>query len=234
MMIINTRPEKQSAQLKILADDEGIEIRHIHLSQTKFKNLASNSIQKLENISSYKNIIFTSQNSVINGLKILESFWRIDLLNHNFLTTGPATSNKLLKKGIKSVFPDNFSSKGVLNLVRNNFPGKSLLFCGDNSNGFLQKELGEDIEEIVCYEINYLIKEVKKITKDREIILIYNFGTIEFLINHLNNDILENKVFVVASENIKQKIENESKRLEIYVSSKPTDKMMMSMAKNFI
>jgi hypothetical protein len=50
----------------------------------------------------------------------------------------------------------------------------------------------------------------------------------------LNNDILENKVFVVASENIKQKIENESKRLEIYVSSKPTDKMMMSMAKNFI
>ena len=33
---------------------------------------------------------------------------------------------------------------------------------------------------------------------------------------------------------IKQKIENESKRLEIYVSSKPTDKMMMSMAKNFI
>ena len=77
-------------------------------------------------------------------------------------------------------------------------------------------------------------KLVKKITKDREIILIYNFGTIEFLINHLNNDILENKVFVVASENIKQKIENKSKRLEIYVSSKPTDKMMMSMAKNFI
>ena len=27
MMIINTRPEKQSAQLKSLADDEGIEIK---------------------------------------------------------------------------------------------------------------------------------------------------------------------------------------------------------------
>ena len=47
-------------------------------------------------------------------------------------------------------------------------------------------------------------------------------------------DILVCRTEHPLTENIKQKIENESKRLEIYVASKPTDKMMMSMAKNFI
>lgn len=234
MMIVNTRPKSLSINLKKLAMDLGIEINNIHMSKINFIAPKEDSICKIQNIDSYKNIIFTSQNSVINGLKIIEDFHSINSLNNNFLTTGPSTSNKLLQKGVRSISPLEHSSKGILDLIRTNFPGKNLLFCGNNSNGFLQKSLNEDLDEIICYEVSYLPEEVKKITNIKEVLLIYNFGTFQFLIDHLDKAILENKIFIVASERIKKKLDKEHRGLEVYVSSGPSDKMMISMAKNFI
>jgi hypothetical protein len=79
-----------------------------------------------------------------------------------------------------------------------------------------------------------LPEEVKKIINIKEVLLIYNFGTFQFLIDHLDKAILENKIFIVASERIKKKLKKEHRGLEVYVSSGPSDKMMISMAKNFI
>lgn len=234
MIIINTRPKNLSSNLKNLSKDQGIKISNIHLSKIVSTNLDKRSIKKIENIHLYNNIIFTSQNSVINGLEIIKSLNVIDLLDHNILTTGPATSDKLLKKGIQSIFPNELSSEGILGLIRTNFPGKSLLFCGNNSNRILQDNLGKDLDEILCYEVIYLAEELKKINNNKEIVLIYNFGTIKFLIDHLDETILKKKIFIVASENIKKKLRDGSKDLEVYVSSSPSDEMMIEMVKNFI
>ena len=119
MMIINTRPEKQSAQLKILADDEGIEIRHIHLSQTKFKNLASNSIQKLENISSYKNIIFTSQNSVTS---LMTNLLPENLDGKKIAAIGNSTKKTLndMKIHVDICPKSDFTSESLLREIKKN------------------------------------------------------------------------------------------------------------------
>lgn len=98
MIIINTRPKNLSSNLKNLSKDQGIKISNIHLSKIVSTNPDKRSIKKIENIHLYNNIIFTSQNSAINGLEIIKSLNVIDLLDHNILTTGPATSDKLLKK----------------------------------------------------------------------------------------------------------------------------------------
>jgi hypothetical protein len=45
---------------------------------------------------------------------------------------------------------------------------------------------------------------------------------------------LKKKIFIVASENIKKKLRDDSKELEVYVSSSPSDEMMIEMVKNFI
>lgn len=90
------------------------------------------------------------------------------------------------------------------------------------------------MDEILCYEVIYLAEELKKINNNKEIVLIYNFGTIKFLIDHLDETILKKKIFIVASENIKKKLRDGSKDLEVYVSSSPSDEMMIEMVKNFI
>jgi len=79
-----------------------------------------------------------------------------------------------------------------------------------------------------------LLEQIPKVTDNNEIFLIYNFSTLKFLITNLDDAVLRKKIFIVASENIKDRCQNEFKELEIHVSQSPTDKMMIDMAKNFI
>lgn len=233
-MIINTRPKNLSENLISLCKDQRIPLNNIYLSEINFINPEEDSIRKIKNISSYSNIIFTSQAAVMHGLDILKSFYKLDTLPHNFLSVGSATSSRLLAAGIKSQYPKSHSSKGMLELIDIDFPGTTLLFCGDNSNGFLQQNLKDSLDEIVCYDVIYLLNQIEKITDNNEIFLIYNFGTIKFLLDNLDEKVLRKKIFVVASENIKRKCQKISKVLKIHVSKNPTDEMMIDRAKNLI
>ena len=233
-MIINTRPKNLSGNLISLCEAQEIALNNIYLSKINSIGPSKIAIDKIKNIHSYSNLIFTSQAAASYGLDILKSFFDLDVLPHNFLSVGPATSNKLLESGIKSHFPQSHSSEGILKLIEKNFLGKSLLFCGENSNGFLQQKLKASLDEIVCYEVIYLLEQIPKVTNNNEIFLIYNFNTLKFLITNLDDAVLRKKIFIVASENIKCRCQNEFKELEIHVSQSPTDKMMIDMAKNFI
>lgn len=233
-MIINTRPKNLSGNLISLCEAQEIALNNIYLSQINSIDPSEDAIDKIKNIYSYSNLVFTSQAAVSHGLDILKSFYDLGNLPHNFLTVGPTTSNRLLASGIQSHFPQSHSSKGILELIKSSFPGNSLLFCGENSNGFLQQKLKGSLDEIVCYEVIYLPEQIPKVTDNNEIFLIYNFDTLKFLITNLDDAVLRKKIFIVASENIKCKCQNESIELEIHVSKNPTDKMMIDMAKNFI
>ena len=234
-MILNTRPKILSKRLNKLAQDQSLKIINAHLSDIEPTIEEKNLIElelKLKNISSYKNIIFTSQAAVIHGLPFINRF--ITNGEWNIFSIGPATKGMLLNNGVDSISPSNSSSKDVLNLIEQDYPGKNLLFCGDNSNNYLQGKLKENIDEIICYKLVYNKLELDKVSNGPKIILIYNFLTFSFLFKSLDHEILKDKIFIVISERVKDKIQSLSKslNLRIYVTKEPSDSSMLEVAKN--
>ena len=156
-MIVNTRPRLLSDKLVELSNNLNLEILNAHLSEIVSLDLEqdfNNSAGYLNKISAYKNINFTSQASAEIGLKILQKNISIDLGILKIFSIGPATKQILLKKGIDSISPNKSSSRALLELIQEKYPGRNLLFCGDNSNKFLQKNLN-NIDEIICYKLKF-------------------------------------------------------------------------------
>jgi uroporphyrinogen-III synthase len=238
-MIVNTRPKLLSSKLIELSSDLNLNVLNAHLSKIVTTDLKAD-FQKtkklLDRIDTYKNLIFTSQASVDIGLKIIKRYTDIDLNFINIFSIGPATKKLLYyKEGINSITPDEASSESLLKLIQSKYPGKNLLFCGDNSNKFLQNNLKESIDEISCYKLKYSDKDLKKITKYHRIILIYNFLTFEFIYKTVDSSFLNEKIIVTASKRIKDKIKilSKNQNLKVFAAKDPSDESMLSLAKSF-
>ena len=165
-MIINTRPISLSQNIITLCQDKQINLINTHLSeinQIMPEDIVDNWELKLTNFHTYENLIFTSQSSVKYGLELLRSRIDISKMKKNVFSVGLATKKILSHENISSISPENQSSEGILDILNSNYSGKSLLFCGKNSNNNLQNTLKERIDEIVCYELIYSRDQLNKI-----------------------------------------------------------------------
>ena len=240
-MIINTRPEEVSKKIIELCDQERIVCRHVHMSRIKF--LSGPKKQQIcreviKNIHTFSNIIFTSQASAKFGSKLFNS--NPGLLNskQNIFSVGDATKKILIDHGFKSITPTNKSSQGIIDLIKERFPGKNLIFCGENSNMNLQNAFKENMNEVVCYKLIFDKNQLQDVPKSSAVILIYNFLTFEFIYKNLVGGLIENKSFVLASERIKSEVSKIVKEKEIlnkiYISKSYMDIDMLEKAKEII
>lgn len=240
-MIINTRPKNLSQNINTLCATEKIDLTNLHLSEIKpisSKEMIKGWETKLKDIESYKNIIFTSQASASYGLEILKT--KIDLkeIQSNIFCIGIATKKIIEDKGMSSILPNHPSSEFLAELILKEYPGRNLLFCGTNSNKTLQKILKNNIDEIACYDLIYSDFEIAGVSQGPKIILIYNYLTFSFIYKAIEHKTLLEKIFVVSSQRIKDKIKknfgNEGLDIKIEVAESPSDESMLKKAKEFI
>ena len=240
-MIINTRPKAVSKKIIELCVQQKVECSHVHMSKIEF--LSGTKKQQInqevvKNIHTFSNIIFTSQASAKFGSELFNKNPKMLNSKQNFFSVGDATEKILIDNGFKSITPSNKSSQGIIDLIKEKFPGKNLIFCGENSNMNLQNAFKENMNEVVCYKLIFDINQLKNVPKSSAVILIYNFLTFEFIYKNLVGNLIENKSFVLASERIKSevsKIVEDTKILnKIYVSKSYMDKDMLEKAKEII
>ena len=240
-MIINTRPKAVSKKIIELFVHQKVECRHVHMSKIEF--LSGTKKQQIhqevvKNIHTFSNIIFTSQASAKFGSELFNKNSKMLNSKQNFFSVGDATKKILIDNGFKSITPINKSSQGIIDLIKEKFPGKNLIFCGENSNMNLQNAFKENMNEVVCYKLIFDINQLRDVPKSSAVILIYNFLTFEFIYKNLVKGLIENKSFVLASERIKSevsKIVEETEILnKIYVSKSYMDEDMLDKAKEII
>jgi len=240
-MIINTRPKAVSKKIIELCVQQKVECSHIHMSKIEF--LSGTKKQQInqevvKNIHTFSNIIFTSQASAKFGSELFNKNPMMLNSKQNFFSVGDATEKILIDNGFKSTTPSNKSSQGIIDLIKEKFPGKNLIFCGENSNMNLQNAFKENMNEVVCYKLIFDINQLKNMPKSSAVILIYNFLTFEFIYKNLVGNLIENKSFVLASERIKSEVSKIVKDTEIlnklYVSKSYMDEDMLEKAKEII
>ena len=239
-MIINTRPKEVSKKIIELCEQEKVECKHIHMSKLNFYLVQKNNRYKevIKNIHKFSNIIFTSQASAKFGSELFNKDPKILNSKQNIFSVGDATKKILIDNGFKSITPSNKSSQGIIDLIKEKFPGKNLIFCGENSNMNLQNAFKENMNEVVCYKLIFDINQLQDVPKSSAVILIYNFLTFEFIYKNLGRDLIENKSFVLASERIKSEVSKIVEDTEIlnkiYVSKSYMDEDMLEKAKEII
>jgi hypothetical protein len=240
-MIINTRPKAVSKKIIELCVQQKVECSNVHMSKIEF--LSGTKKQQInqevvKNIHTFSNIIFTSQASAKFGSELFNKNPKMLNSKQNFFSVGDATKKILIDNGFKSITPSNKSSQGIIDLIKEKFPGKNLIFCGENSNMNLQNAFKENMNEVVCYKLIFDINQLKNVPKSSAVILIYNFLTFEFIYKNLVGNLIENKSFVLASERIKSevsKIVEDTETLnKIYVSKSYMDEDMLEKAKEII
>jgi len=240
-MIINTRPKAVSKKIIELCVQQKVECSHVHMSKIEF--LSGTKKQQInqevvKNIHTFSNIIFTSQASAKFGSELFNKNPKMLNSKQNFFSVGDATKKILIDNGFKSITPSNKSSQGIIDLIKEKFPGKNLIFCGENSNMNLQNAFKENMNEVVCYKLIFDINQLKNVPKSSAVILIYNFLTFEFIYKNLVGNLIENKSFVLASERIKSEVSKIVEDTEIlnklYVSKSYMDEDMLEKAKEII
>ena len=240
-MIINTRPKAVSKKIIELCVQQKIECNHVHMSKIEF--LSGTKKQQInqevvKNIHTFSNIIFTSQASAKFGSELFNKNPKMLNSKQNFFSVGDATKKILIDNGFKSITPSNKSSQGIIDLIKEKFPGKNLIFCGENSNMNLQNAFKENMNEVVCYKLIFDINQLQNVPKSSAVILIYNFLTFEFIYKNLVENLIENKSFVLASERIKSEVSKIVEDTEIlnkiYVSKSYMDEDMLEKAKEII
>lgn len=236
-MIINTRPTILSSKLNSISNDKNLEVINAPLSSVEslpFNVDKINLKSRLQKNGYYKNIIFTSQASAIFGLANLIEL--AEMKSFNIFAVGPATKSVIAKAGINSLTPKEPSSRSLFTMIQKHYPGRNLLLCGENSNKYLQVKLEGDIDEIICYKLVYSKANLDLIEDGPKITLIYNFLTFLYIFESLDLAIIKNKIFVVASIRIKEKILEMTKdvKLEIFVAKDPSDNSMLEKAKEII
>jgi hypothetical protein len=240
-MIINTRPKAVSKKIIELCVQQKVECRHVHMS--KIELLSGTKKQQIhqeviKSIHTFSNIIFTSQASAKFGSELFNKNPKMLNSKQNFFSVGDATKKILIDNGFKSITPSDKSSQGIIDLIKEKFPGKNLIFCGENSNMNLQNAFKDNMNEVVCYKLIFDINELQDVPKSSAAILIYNFLTFEFIYKNLVGNIIENKSFVLASERIKSEVSKLVEDTEIlnkiYVSKSYMDEDMLEKAKEII
>ena len=234
-MIVNTRPLALSDSIKEIELKEKIDIRHIHLtsiSQVQDKVSQKKWFNLLVNIDIYKNIIFTSRSAVKFGMQLVPENKLKTFFLKKIYAIGPATGSELIKHNVKPIIASNPNSESLAEDLNTNNNDRSLIFCGTNTRGHLQNEL-KNIDEIKCYELTYNEIELSSFNKEKEVVLIYNFKTLEFILNNIDEEVIKEKIFVMSSQRI---LDAGKDILDIngIVANDASDKSMIDAAKNII
>ena len=234
-MIVNTRPLALSDSIKEIELKEKIDIRHIHLtsiSQVQDKVSQKKWFNLLVNIDIYKNIIFTSRSAVKFGMQLVPENKLKTFFLKKIYAIGPATGSELIKHNVKPIIASNPNSESLAEDLNTNNNDRSLIFCGTNTRGHLQNEL-KNIDEIKCYELTYNEIELSSFNKEKEVVLIYNFKTLEFILNNIDEEVVKEKIFVMSSQRILD-AGKDIQNLNGIVANDASDKSMIDAAKNII
>ena len=234
-MIVNTRPLALSDSIKEIELKEKIDIRHIHLtsiSQVQDKVSQEKWFNLLVNIDIYKNIIFTSRSAVKFGMQLVPENKLKTFFLKKIYAIGPATGSELIKHNVKPIIASNPNSESLAEDLNTNNNDRSLIFCGTNTRGHLQNEL-KNIDEIKCYELTYNDIELSSFNKEKEVVLIYNFKTLEFILNNIDEEVIKKKIFVMSSQRILD-AGKDIQNLNGIVANDASDKSMIDAAKNII
>lgn len=234
-MIVNTRPLALSDSIKEIELKEKIDIRHIHLtsiSQVQDKFSQEKWFNLLVNIDIYKNIIFTSRSAVKFGMQLVPENKLKTFFLKKIYAIGPATGSELIKHNVKPIIASNPNSESLAEDLNTNNNDRSLIFCGTNTRGHLQNEL-KNIDEIKCYELTYNEIELSSFNKEKEVVLIYNFKTLEFILNNIDEEVIKEKIFVMSSQRILD-AGKDIQNLNGIVANDASDKSMIDAAKNII
>jgi uroporphyrinogen-III synthase len=151
MILLNTRPKNLSKKINNLCNLEKIELQNIHLSEIISIHINNNSQpykEIFQNLNKYSNFIFTSQAAVENGARFIKLKSKLLNKNQRFFAVGDSTKEALGIEGYEAIVPKNKSSDGLADMIKDNFPGKNLIFCGENTNMNLQKKLMANSDEI--------------------------------------------------------------------------------------
>ena len=234
-MIVNTRPLALSDSIKEIELKEKIDIRHIHLtsiSQVQDKVSQEKWLNLLANIDIYKNIIFTSKSAVKFGLQLVPENKLKTFFLKKIYAIGPATGSELIKHNVKPIIASNPNSESLAEDLNTNNYDRNLIFCGTNTRGHLQNKL-KNIDEIKCYELTYNEIELSSFNKEKEVVLIYNFKTLEFILNNIDEEVIKEKIFVMSSQRILD-AGKDIQNLNGIVANDASDKSMIDAAKNII
>ncbi len=234
-MIVNTRPLALSDSIKEIELKEKIDIRHIHLtsiSQVQNKVSQEKWLNLLANIDIYKNIIFTSKSAVKFGMQLVPENKLKTFFLKKIYAIGPATGLELIKHNVKPIIASNPNSESLAEDLNTNNYDRNLIFCGTNTRGHLQNEL-KNIDEIKCYELTYNEIELSSFNKEKEVVLIYNFKTLEFILNNIDEEVIKEKIFVMSSQRILD-AGKDIQNLNGIVANDASDKSMIDAAKNII
>ena len=234
-MIVNTRPLTLSNSIKEIGLKEKIDIRHMHLtsiSQVQDKVNQEKWTNLLANIDIYKNIIFTSRSAVKFGMQLVTEEKLKTFFSKKIYAIGPATGSELIKHNVKPIIASSPNSESLAKDLDTDKNIRNLIFCGTNTRGHLQNEL-KNIDEIKCYELTYNEVELSSFNKEREVVLIYNLKTLEFILNNIDEEIIKEKIFVMSSQRILDAgkyIQN----ISGIVANDASDKSMIDAAKKII
>ncbi len=234
-MIVNTRPLELSDSIKEIELNEKVGMRHVHLtsisqvqdkiSQEKWANL-------LANIHLYKNIIFTSRSAVKFGMQLVTESKLKTFFSKKIYAIGPATGSELIKHKVKPIIASNPNSESLAEDLKTNNNERNLIFCGTNTRGHLQNEL-KNIDEIKCYQLTYNEIGLSSFSKEKEVVLIYNLKTLEFILNNIDEDIIKEKIFVMSSQRILD-AGKDIQNINGIVANDASDKSMIDAAKKII
>ena len=234
-MIVNTRPLTLSNSIKEIGLKEKIDIRHMHLtsiSQVQDKVNQEQWTNLLANIDIYKNIIFTSRSAVKFGMQLVAEENLKTFFSKKIYAIGPATGSELIKHNVKPIIASSPNSESLAKDLDTDKNIRNLIFCGTNTRGHLQNEL-KNIDEIKCYELTYNEVELSSFNKEREVVLIYNLKTLEFILNNVDEETIKEKIFVMSSQRI---LDAGKDILDIngIVANDASDRSMIDAAKKII
>ena len=234
-MIVNTRPLTLSNSIKEIGLKEKIDIRHMHLtsiSQVQDKANQEKWTNLLTNIDIYKNIIFTSRSAVKFGMQLVTEKKLKTFFSKKIYAIGPATGSELIKYNVKPIIASNPNSESLAKHLDTDKNVRNLIFCGTNTRGHLQNEL-KNIDEIKCYKLTYNEVELSSFNKEKEVVLIYNLKTLEFILNNIDEEIIKEKIFVVSSQRILD-AGKDIQNINGIVANDASDKSMIDAAKKII
>ena len=228
-MIVNTRPIDLSQTTNSLLEKS--QCRFIHLPLTKIIKItpSAKAKQKINNITNYDLLIFTSQSAVIYGV---EHCREILLRNKKIpiLAIGLATQKSLSQLNLISSIPQTFDSCGLANRIKERGYKKCLVFCGQK-NPLLLSLTDAYIDTFACYESQNESRIDLSFTKneDKLIILIYTQQSLEILFEELHVNKTQKIILIVASERLKE-LSAQYGFTNCVVAKSPHDKDMVEAA----
>lgn len=228
-MIVNTRPIDLSQTTNSLLEKS--QCRFIHLPLTKIIKItpSAKAKQKINNITNYDLLIFTSQSAVIYGV---EHCREILLRNKKIpiLAIGLATQKSLSQLNLISSIPQTFDSCGLANRIKERGYKKCLVFCGQK-NPLLLSLTDAYIDTFACYESQNESRIDLSFTKneDKLIILIYTQQSLEVLFEELHVNKTQKIILIVASERLKE-LSAQYGFTNCVVAKSPHDKDMVEAA----